>query len=191
MNQLSDLRFCMRCGHHASYLIPAGDSRPRLVCLSCDYIHYDNPKVVSGVIAVHDGKILLCRRAIEPRYGYWTLPAGFLEIGETMAEGALRETVEEADAIATDAKLYALINIPHLGQIHVFYVTTLKDGRFGCGTESLECRLFAPSEIPWDELSFKSVICALQLYLADTNQNPHNRALPVHERTIYDTLTQQ
>ncbi len=190
MSQSSVLRFCMHCGQSASYIIPAGDSKPRLVCSSCGYVHYDNPKVVTGVIAVHEGKILLCRRAIEPRYGYWTLPAGFLEIGETMAEGALRETIEEADAIALEPQLYALINIPHLGQIHVFYVTTLKDGRFGCGTESLECQLFAPSDIPWQDLSFKSVVCALQLYLADTNQSPHTRALPVHERTLYDTLTQ-
>lgn len=180
-----DLRFCMQCGQSASYFTPTGDHKMRLVCSACGYIHYDNPRIVAGVIATYRNEILLCRRAIEPRYGYWTLPAGFLEIGETMAEGALRETMEEAQAIANWPKLYTIVNIPHLGQLHVFYVATLQDGQFGCGKESLECRLFSPNDIPWHDLSFKSVFQALQLYLADCQSISQLEDLPVHECTIH------
>lgn len=159
--------YCMQCGNPATHTIPQGDSRPRLVCSVCGYIHYDNPKMVCGTLCVHDGKILLCRRAIEPRYGFWTLPAGFMEIGERMAEGAVRETYEEADGVAIDTKLYALFDLPHLGQIHAMYLSRLDGGRFGVGTESLECRLFGVDELPWDELSFRTVEQTLRYYVQD------------------------
>lgn len=158
----------MQCGHAATYTIPKGDSRQRLVCSACGFIHYDNPKMICGALVRHENKILLCRRAIEPRCGYWTLPAGFMEIGETMMEGALRETIEEAAAIATDAKLYCLFDIPYLGQIHAMYLTNLScDGRFGVGVESLECALIDEQDIPWQDLAFRTIHLTLEQYLAD------------------------
>lgn len=161
--------YCQQCGQPATYTIPDNDSRERLVCTStnCGYIHYDNPKVVTGVLAVHNDKILLCRRAIEPRLGYWTLPAGFMELGETMAQGGLRETIEEAEATAINAQLYCLLEVPNLGQIHVMYLANLQDGAFGVGAESLECRLFEIDELPWHEISFRTVAMTLRYYAED------------------------
>lgn len=179
--------YCLHCGSSAHYTTPTGDSKNRLVCPSCGYIHYENPKVVAGVLAVHDGKILLCRRAIEPRYGFWTLPAGFLEIGESMKEGAIRETLEEADGIAINAKLYAMFDLPHLGQIHVMYLANLQDGRFGVGVESLECRLFAPDEIDWDNLSFRTVKKTLAHYCQDVEKFGDDFAsYPLYEVVLDD-----
>lgn len=159
--------FCLHCGQPATHSIPKGDSRVRIICFSCGYIHYDNPKMVCGTLAITKNKILLCRRAIEPRLGFWTLPAGFMEIGETMEQGAVRETYEEADAHALNPKLYCLFDLPHVGQIHAMYLTTLKDGHYGVGSESLECRLFDPTQIPWERLSFRTVEQTLRLYLQD------------------------
>lgn len=147
--------------------MPDGDTRQRLVCTSCGYIHYENPKMVCGVLAIHQDKILLCRRAIEPRYGLWTLPAGFMELGETMADGAVRETAEEADGVAVDLKLYALFDLPNLGQIHAMYLANLQDGKFGTGAESLECRLFYPHEIDMENLAFETVKQTIERYLMD------------------------
>ncbi|MDO4700160.1 MAG: NUDIX hydrolase [Moraxella sp.] len=159
--------FCLQCGSPAHRAIPTGDSKERLVCTSCDYIHYENPKMICGALAVYDDKILLCQRAIEPRYGLWTLPAGFMEIGETMQEGAMRETTEEACATITNAKLYCLFDIPVLGQIHAMYLANLQDGQYGVGTESLACQLVDPAHIPWKHLAFKTISQTLQLYLQD------------------------
>ncbi|OOR89644.1 NUDIX hydrolase [Moraxella caviae] len=159
--------YCLQCGAPASERIPDGDSKLRLVCDRCDYIHYENPKVICGALVLHDDKILMCRRAIEPRYGLWTLPAGFMEIGETMMEGALRETIEEAAAIATHAKLYCLFDIPQLGQVHAMYLANLADGKFGAGVESLECALVAEADIPWQDLAFRTISMTLENYLAD------------------------
>lgn len=190
---LSLMPFCLQCGHTAELLIPTGDSKQRIVCPSCGYIHYENPKMVCGVLAVYDDKILLCQRAIEPRYGLWTLPAGFMEIGETMKQGAIRETLEEADAVAINAKLYCLFDIPKLGQIHAMYLADLKDGRFGVGAESLACKLVTPDEIDWDNLAFKTVKQTLELYLSDKqrlldlgkNVNDFNE-FPLHEVAVWD-----
>lgn len=177
--------YCLHCGNPATLTIPQGDTRPRLVCTACHYIHYENPKVVAGTLCVHDGKVLLCRRAIEPRYGFWTLPAGFLELGESMQDGAIRETYEEADGIATDTKLYALFDLPHVGQIHAMYLAKLQDGRFGVGTESLECRLFALDDIDWDNLSFRTVKQTLRYYCQDVSTHGSNfGAYPLHESVI-------
>lgn len=182
--------YCQQCGHPATHKIPDGDSHTRLVCTECNFIHYNNPKVVAGAIIVHDDKILLCRRAIEPRYGHWTLPAGFLEIGESMRAGAIRETLEEADGVAINAKLYALFDLPKVGQIHAMYLANLKDGVFGCGVESLECRLFGLDEIPWDDLSFHTVVLTLQYYqaeIAKLGDNRHDFAnFALHEMVIDD-----
>lgn len=179
--------YCIQCGSPANYAIPKGDSRERLVCSQCGYVHYDNPKLVCGTLCVHDGKILLCRRAIEPRYGFWTLPAGFMEIGESMADGAVRETLEEADGIAINTKLYAVFDLPHLGQIHVMYLARLDGGRFGVGSESLECRLFAPDELPWDELSFRTVEMTLRCYVDDLGRCGDGfDAYPLHQIVLDD-----
>lgn len=163
--------YCIACGHEAKRLIPQGDNRPRLVCPSCGYIHYENPKVVTGALCLHEDKILLCRRAIEPRYGFWTLPAGFLEIGESVKQGAIRETYEEAQGVGQNLQLYALFDLPRIGQIHAMYLATLKDGAFGAGSESLECRLFLPSQIPWADLSFETVRRTLDYYCQDLRRH--------------------
>lgn len=162
--------FCLQCGQPATYTIPDDDTRERLVCTDCGHIHYENPKMVCGVLAVHDGRILLCRRAIEPRYGYWTLPAGFMELDESMKDGAKRETAEEADGIATNLQLYALFDLPYVGQIHAMYLANLQDGQFGVGAESLECGLFLPDEIDIDNLAFETVKQTICHYLHDKNQ---------------------
>jgi ADP-ribose pyrophosphatase YjhB (NUDIX family) len=165
--------FCMQCGHKVSHKVPAGDHHVRAVCPQCATIHYDNPKCVVGTIAQFEGKILLCRRDIEPARGLWTLPAGFLECNETLAQGAWRETFEEACA-QTDLiePVYALIDIPHISQIHVFFRATLKenphDAMFAAGEETQEARLFAIKDIPWDEVAFRSVRWALEAFIQDS-----------------------
>lgn len=159
--------FCLQCGSPAHYTKPTGDSKERLVCSTCDYIHYENPKMICGTLAVYDDKILLCQRAIEPRYGLWTLPAGFMEIGETMTQGAMRETLEEAEAITDNTKLYCLFDIPVLGQIHAMYLANLTDGKYGVGAESLACQLVDDNHIPWEHLAFKTISQTLQHYLQD------------------------
>lgn len=161
------MAFCQNCGHSAQYLIPKGDNRSRLVCPACGYIHYDNPKIICGALVQHEGKVLLCQRAIEPQYGLWTLPAGFMEIGETMAEGAVRETLEEAEAVAIHPKLYCMYDLPDIGQIYVLYLAQLQDGLFGAGSESLQCGLFDEADIPWDKLAFEAVRRTLRHYFAD------------------------
>ena len=145
-------------------ITPPGDNREREVCTVCHTVHYRNPKIVVGAIPEYDGKILLCKRAIEPRYGYWTLPAGFMELGETMAEGAARETLEEACASVTIDRLYAVVDVVQAGQVHVFYSAHF-DGQFAAGEESLDVRLYAPDDIPWSEIAFPSGRFALQCYV--------------------------
>lgn len=181
------MSYCIQCGAAARMAVPEGDSRPRLVCDVCTYIHYENPKLVTGVLAVHDDKILLCRRAIEPKLGYWTLPAGFMELGETMQAGALREMVEEAESQAVNARLYCLIDLPKAGQVHVMYLANIKDGKFGVGAESLESALFSVDALPWDELAFHSVAATLRHYIADRARFGDDWAnYPVHEQAFSD-----
>lgn len=178
------MAYCLQCGHAAERKIPEGDHNLRLVCPNCDYIHYENPKVICGALVVHEDKVLLCRRAIEPRYGYWTLPAGFMEIGETVAEGAARETIEEAAATAVEPHLYCIYDIPDIGQIYMLYLTTLKDGQFGVGPESLECALFTEDEIPWDDLAFEAVRRTLRHYFADRQQYSDHSSFAIHQEYI-------
>ncbi len=165
------MKFCSECASPVSLKIPAGDNRPRYVCDSCAAIHYQNPKMVLGTIPVweQDGelKVLLCKRAIEPRYGYWTLPAGFMENDETTGEAALRETREEAGANVAMGPLYALLNVARVHQVHMFYLATLLDLEFAPGEESLEVQLFSESEIPWDDLAFPTIQSTLELFFAD------------------------
>lgn len=160
------MRYCSACGQPVQTSVPEGDNRPRAVCVACGTIHYQNPKLVVGTVPVWQGSILLCRRAIEPRRGFWTLPAGFMEIGETLAEAALRETWEEALARVELGALFSVVDVVHGAQVHVFFAATLTTPDFGAGTETLETRLFLPGEIPWSELAFASNRIALEQFLA-------------------------
>lgn len=161
------MNYCSQCGASVEFLIPPGETLPRHVCPVCKTIHYLNPKLVVGSVVEWQGNILLCRRAIEPRHGFWTLPAGFMENGESTLQAAVRETVEEACARIEIDSLFALINLPHFNQVHLFYRGRLLDTDFGPGTESLETVLFAEADIPWDELAFRSVSQCLRAYFAD------------------------
>jgi len=161
------VKYCPECGHEVVVEIPDGDDRERHVCRRCDLIHYRNPKLIVGCLPVHEGRVLMCRRAIEPRHGYWTLPAGFMENGESTAEGAARETWEEAAAVATRLTLYRLFDVPHINQVYVFYRCEIEDGRFGVGPESLESRLVDVADIPWDELAFPVVRELLAEFIED------------------------
>jgi ADP-ribose pyrophosphatase YjhB (NUDIX family) len=151
------MNFCSNCGAPVEHRIPPGDTLPRAVCGACNTIHYENPKMIVGCVAEWDGSILLCRRAIEPRYGLWTVPAGFLENGETTAAGALRETLEEANARVEIDGLFALYNLPHINQVYMLFRARLLDLDFGPGAETLETRLCNESEVPWSELAFATV----------------------------------
>jgi ADP-ribose pyrophosphatase YjhB (NUDIX family) len=172
---------CNRCGTALQYAEPPDDNRPRAWCRACGHIQYENPLNVVGTLPVlDDGRILLCRRAIEPRHGYWTLPAGFMEVGETTAEGALRETLEEAGARIELGPLFTMIDLPTVEQVHIFYRARLLDLDFAAGTESLEVRLFTEAEIPWRDLAFRTVDATLKLYLEDRARGcfgTHTRAL--------------
>ena len=176
-----ETRFCCACGHAITRRIPAGDSRERDCCDSCGAIHYRNPRPVVGTIPIWGDQVLLCRRAIEPRYGTWTLPAGFMELGETAGQGACRETEEEAGARIELGPLFSFIDVPSVEQIHIFYRARLLDTRFGPGAESLDVRLFHESQIPWDEIAFRTVFTTLRLFFEDRargNFGIHTRELP-------------
>ena len=151
------MNYCSNCGAPVSHRTPPGDDRPRYVCDMCAAIHYLNPKIVAGCVPQWDDRVLLCRRAIEPRRGYWTLPAGFLENGETPEEGAARETWEEAQCQIDAGPLYTLFSLPHISQVYMFFRAELGDATFGPGMETLECGLFTQADIPWEELAFPVV----------------------------------
>ncbi len=175
------MKFCSECGQPVSLKVPAGDNRPRHVCDACGTIHYQNPKIVAGALPVWEDKVLLCRRAIEPRYGLWTLPAGFMENGETMDEAALRESREEANANLVIEGLYTVISLPSINQVYVMYRARLQDLAFHPGEESLETALFGEAEIPWDRLAFRTIRYTLERYFADRRQN----RFPVHVHAIH------
>lgn len=147
--------------------VPTGDNRERDLCEHCGAVHYVNPRPVVGTIPVWQDTVLLCRRAIEPRLGKWTLPAGFMEVGETTGEGALRETLEEAQARVELGPLFTMIDVPYIEQVHVFFRAELLDLDFAPGAESSEVRLFREAEIPWQELAFRTVSQTLRLFFAD------------------------
>ena len=161
------MNYCTQCGTHVELRIPEGDSHLRHVCPQCGEIHYQNPKVIVGCIAQWEQRILLCRRAIEPRRGFWTLPAGFMELDETTAQGAARETDEEAGAQIEMGPLFSLLNVRRVGQVHLFYRARLLSDQFNPGYETIEARLFTEDEIPWDELAFRTVRETLLRFFAD------------------------
>ncbi|MDX1451828.1 MAG: NUDIX hydrolase [Oleiphilaceae bacterium] len=161
------MNYCSHCGGDIEHKIPADDNRPRHICVACGTIHYQNPNIVAGTIPVYENKILLCKRAIEPRHGFWTLPAGFMENQETTTEAAMRETWEEAEAKVEIQALYTVLNVPQIDQVHMYFRATIINGEFGVGPESLETRLFTEEEIPWDELAFPTVKKTLRLFLAE------------------------
>ena len=162
------MKFCSQCGHTVSQLVPLGDSRLRYVCDHCQTVHYQNPNIVAGCVPVWGTQVLLCRRAIEPRKGYWTLPAGFMELGETVSEGALRETQEEAGADIVLGEFFAMLSVAHVAQVHIFYLAALQSETFAPGeAETLEARLFSEDEIPWGEIAFRTVEKTLKNFFAD------------------------
>jgi ADP-ribose pyrophosphatase YjhB (NUDIX family) len=163
------MNFCSNCGAKVVLRVPPGDSLPRYVCDNCNTIHYRNPLVVVGTIPEWEDRILLCKRAIEPRYGLWTLPAGFMELGETTAQAAQRETLEEAKARVELGEVFTLLSVPHVDQVHVFYRARLLDKDFAAGEETLEVGLFRENEVPWKEIAFRTISTTLRHFYADRN----------------------
>jgi ADP-ribose pyrophosphatase YjhB (NUDIX family) len=160
-------KHCPACGNPVIYSIPADDNRERATCTVCQAIHYENPLNVVGTLPVWGEQVLLCRRAIEPRHGFWTLPAGFMELGESSSEGALRETDEEAGAQIELQNLYCVLNVVKVGQIHLYYRARLLSPEFNPGPETLEAQLFHEHEVPWDELAFHTVKETLRRFFED------------------------
>ena len=161
------MKFCSHCGNTVVLQIPAGDDRERFVCSSCEFIHYSNPRVIVGCLPIYEGKVLLCKRAIEPRKNYWTLPAGFMENGETSMQGAARETWEEARARVSNIDLYRVFDVPYISQIYMFYRCDLDKGEHGAGPESLDTALYDEHDLPWDKIAFPVVTETLREYFAD------------------------
>ena len=161
------MKFCSACGAQVALRVPTGDSLPRFICGACHTIHYENPKLVVGSIPAWEDKILMCRRAIEPRYGFWTLPAGFMENHESTEQAAVRETQEEAHAEIEIGPLYTVWSIPHISQVHLFFRSRLLNLEFKAGSESLEVALFREAEMPWEQLAFASVRDTLKHYYSD------------------------
>jgi ADP-ribose pyrophosphatase YjhB (NUDIX family) len=178
------MKYCSHCGAAVSRKIPVGDNLPRHVCDECEVIHYHNPKIVAGCIPEWEGQILLCRRAIEPRVGLWTFPAGFMEIRESTEQAAIRETKEEAEADVAITSLYAVMSLPHIGQVYLVFRGRMVTASFEAGSESLEVRLFPLSAIPWNEIAFPVVKDALRRYVEDAARG----LFQVHVGSLNDTM---
>ena len=161
------MKFCPNCAAPIAQRVPPGDSVPRYLCDACGSIHYQNPKLVLGCLPEWESRLLLCRRAIEPRYGYWTLPAGFMENGESTGEGAARETLEEAGARVELLAPFSMISVPYVNQVHVFFRARLLDLDFNPGEESLEVALFEEAQVPWKDIAFRTVGLTLKHWFAD------------------------
>lgn len=166
MMELHRIKHCRACGAPAAYSVPVDDNRERAVCSACQTVHYENPLNVVGTVPVWGEQVLLCKRAIEPRYGYWTLPAGFMELGETVEDGARRETVEEAGANIELQDLFTMISVVRVGQVHLFYRARMTDAVLDPGPETLEARLFHEHEVPWDDIAFRTVKDTLRHFFA-------------------------
>ena len=181
------MNFCSHCGAQVTQLIPEGDNRLRYVCSACAMVHYQNPRIIAGCIAEHDNKILLCKRAIEPRHGLWTLPAGFMENQETTLEAAARESYEEATAKLKNMSLFCTYSITHISQVYMMYRATLIDGYAEPGEESLETGLYSEDEIPWEQIAFPVITESLKLYFSDKKAGKFH----VHNGEIYRDENQQ
>ncbi len=172
--QRSPIRHCRDCGSAVSYRLPDdGDTRHRAICTACATIHYENPLNVVGTVPYFGERVLLCLRNIEPRRGKWTLPAGFMELGETAAQGAARETDEEAGAHFEIEGLFSVLSVPRVGQVHLFYRARLLNERFDPGPETQEARLFTEAEIPWDDIAFRTVRETLLRYFDDRRRGAY------------------
>ena len=167
LTERARIKYCRACGTPVAYVVPADDNRERAVCPSCSTVQYENPLNVVGTVPVWGTQVLLCKRAIEPRRGFWTLPAGFLELGETTADGALRETIEEAGAQIELGPLFSVLNVARVGQVHLFYLATMRSQVLAPGSETLEARLFREEEVPWDEIAFRTVRESLRYFFDD------------------------
>jgi len=175
------LKHCKSCGSAVTYRLPDdGDTRERAICTACHTVHYENPLNVVGTLPIWEDKILLCKRNIEPRYGKWTLPAGFMELGETVAQGAARETDEEAGAQIELLGLYTLMNVVRVGQVHFFYRAKLLSTTFDPGHETIEARLFSEDEVPWDDIAFRTVRETLKCFFEDRQRGD----FPLHQVDI-------
>ncbi|MEX8516899.1 MAG: NUDIX hydrolase [Leptothrix sp. (in: b-proteobacteria)] len=161
------IKHCRECGATVQYQVPADDNRERAICSACATVHYENPLNVVGTVPIWEDQVLLCRRNIEPRRGLWTLPAGFMELGESTADGARRETVEEAGASFELLELFSVMNVLKVGQVHLYYRAQLLHTRFDPGPETIEAQLFREEQIPWDELAFRTVRLTLEHYFED------------------------
>jgi ADP-ribose pyrophosphatase YjhB (NUDIX family) len=191
-------RYCINCGGVLVRRVPPDDDRERGVCPACGHVHYVNPKLVVGCVIEHGGRILLCRRAIEPRYGQWTVPAGYLEAGETVADGAMREVREEACAAVEIVAPYVLLDLTFVDQVYLMFRARLREGGFAAGHETLEARLFAEDEVPWDRLAFSAVEVTLRhffrdrpggrfpFHTGDVAPQPPKRPLPAGEEGARD-----
>jgi len=173
------MKYCSQCGNNLEFKIPEGDNRNRYICTVCGFIHYQNPKIVVGTVPMLGDQVMLCLRGIEPRMNFWTLPAGFLENGESLAEGAKRECEEEALISPNVQSMIAVVDVIHAEQIYVFFRATIKDDSFGAGEESLDVKLYKLSEIPWDLISFEAIEIALK---AQIEKDPSD------ESPIYKTI---
>ena len=176
------MKYCSTCGTPLELRIPAGDNRERSCCPGCGAIHYVNPKIVVGTIPTYQGKVLLCKRAIEPRHGFWTLPAGFMELNETTHQGAARETLEEAGAQIKLGPLFTMFDVIRAEQLHIFFRAEMPTPTFCAGEESLDVKLFSEEEIPWDELAFKTVSKTLTLFFADRKAGRYT----LHTGDVFD-----
>ena len=162
------MNYCSQCGATVALRVPQGEDRTRYVCDACGVVHYQNPKLVVGCVPeLPDGRLLICKRAIEPRVGYWTIPAGYMENGETLQQAAARESLEEACAQVEIGSLLAVVQITHAHQVHVFFRARLLSENVGPGPESLDVRIIRPDEIPWRDIAFPSTEYTLQRYLED------------------------
>ena len=165
------MKFCSECGASVEKKIPVGDNRPRFICNECGMIHYENPKIVAGCIPEYGDQILLCKRAIEPRLGHWTLPAGFMELSETSLEAAVRETQEEANARVKVLGLFVVFNVRHANQVYMMFRAQMEDKNFFPGAESLDVALFSEAEICWEDLAFSTIRYTLRLFFEDSQKN--------------------
>src|SRR5690606_25282364 len=188
------MKFCSACGQPVEIKVPDGDHLPRYVCTACGTIHYENPRIIAGCVIETEGKILLCKRAIEPRLGYWTIPAGFMENGESVQNAAAREAIEEALAEVQIGSLLAIVNVLHANQVHIMFRATLLSPAFGVGPESLETALYEEKDIPWSEIAFLSVEFALRRYLEDRREGRerlHFKDIDARSRSTSDSATRE